>query len=303
VYGFAGTVEFAGIMQATQGGDLPIGLLLGLVFVISGMAFKVSAAPFHMWAPDVYEGAPTSVTAFFATAPKMAAMSLFARVVHDAFGGVIGDWQQVVAVLSVISMFLGAVAAIGQRDIKRLMAYSSIAHMGFALMGLASGTTFGVQAMLIYMAIYVTMNIGMFAFILSMEREGQPVSDIAALNMYSKQEPLKALCVCALMFSMAGVPPLVGFFGKFYVLRAAYEANMAWLAVAGVVASVIGAFYYIRIVYFMYFGDVSEPLDANLPPRLHIILVVSAALMIAGTFFSLFGIETLAQIAAASLAN
>ena len=303
VYGFAGTVEFAGIMQATQGGDLSMGLLLGLVFVISGMAFKVSAAPFHMWAPDVYEGAPTPVTAFFATAPKMAAMGLFARVVHDAFGGVIGEWQQVVAVLSLVSMFLGAVAAIGQGDIKRLMAYSSIAHMGFALMGLASGTAFGVQAMMVYMAIYVTMNIGMFAFILTMERDGRPVSDIASLHMYSKKEPLKALCVAALMFSMAGVPPLVGFFGKFYVLRAAYEANMAWLAVAGVVASVIGAFYYIRIVYFMYFGEAGEPLDANPVRRLHIILVVSAALMIAGTFFSLFGIETLAQIAADSLAN
>ena len=303
VYGFAGTVEFAGIMQATQGGDLSMGLLLGLVFVISGMAFKVSAAPFHMWAPDVYEGAPTPVTAFFATAPKMAAMGLFARVVHDAFGGVIGEWQQVVAVLSVVSMFLGAVAAIGQGDIKRLMAYSSIAHMGFALMGLASGTAFGVQAMMVYMAIYVTMNIGMFAFILTMERDGRPISDIASLHMYSKKEPLKALCVAALMFSMAGVPPLVGFFGKFYVLRAAYEANMAWLAVAGVVASVIGAFYYIRIVYFMYFGEAGEPLDANPVRRLHIILVISAALMIAGTFFSLFGIETLAQIAADSLAN
>ena len=303
VYGFAGTVEFAGIMQATQGGDLSMGLLLGLVFVISGMAFKVSAAPFHMWAPDVYEGAPTPVTAFFATAPKMAAMGLFARVVHDAFGGVIGEWQQVVAVLSLVSMFLGAVAAIGQGDIKRLMAYSSIAHMGFALMGLASGTAFGVQAMMVYMAIYVTMNIGMFAFILTMERDGRPVSDIASLHMYSKKEPLKALCVAALMFSMAGVPPFVGFFGKFYVLRAAYEANMAWLAVAGVVASVIGAFYYIRIVYFIYFGEAGEPLDANPVRRLHIILVVSAALMIAGTFFSLFGIETLAQIAADSLAN
>ena len=303
VYGFAGTVEFAGIMQATQGGDLSMGLLLGLVFVISGMAFKVSAAPFHMWAPDVYEGAPTPVTAFFATAPKMAAMGLFARVVHDAFGGVIGEWQQVVAVLSVVSMFLGAVAAIGQGDIKRLMAYSSIAHMGFALMGLASGTAFGVQAMMVYMAIYVTMNIGMFAFILTMERDGRPVSDIASLHMYSKKEPLKALCVAALMFSMAGVPPFVGFFGKFYVLRAAYEANMAWLAVAGVVASAIGAFYYIRIVYFMYFSEVGEPLDANPVRRLHIILVISAALMIAGTFFSLFGIETFAQIAADSLAN
>ena len=303
VYGFAGTVEFSGIMAATSGGDLSIGLLLGLVFVIAGMGFKVSAAPFHMWAPDVYEGAPTPVTAFFATAPKMAAMGLFARVVHDAFGGVTADWQQVVAVLSVFSMFLGAVAAIGQKDIKRLMAYSSIAHMGFALMGLAAGTVFGVQAMLIYMAIYIAMNIGMFALILSMERDGRPVSDIASLSMLSKYQPLRALCVVFIMFSMAGVPPMVGFFGKFYVLRAAYEANMAWLAIAGVVASVIGAYYYIRIVYFMYFGAESEPLDTQTPRMLTVILVASTAVITVGAAFSLFGIEPLAQLAAESLAN
>jgi NADH-quinone oxidoreductase subunit N len=282
---------------------LSIGLLLGLVFVIAGMGFKVSAAPFHMWAPDVYEGAPTPVTAFFATAPKMAAMGLFARVVHDAFGGVTADWQQVVAVLSVFSMFIGAVAAIGQKDIKRLMAYSSIAHMGFALMGLAAGTVFGVQAMLIYMAIYISMNIGMFALILSMERDGRPVSDIASLSMLSKGQALKALCVVFIMFSMAGVPPMIGFFGKFYVLRAAYEANMAWLAIAGVVASVIGAYYYIRIVYFMYFGAESEPLDTQTPRRLTVILVASTAVITVGAAFSLFGIEPLAQVAAESLAN
>jgi NADH-quinone oxidoreductase subunit N len=256
-----------------------------------------------MWAPDVYEGAPTPVTAFFATAPKMAAMGLFARVVHDAFGGVTADWQQVVAVLSVFSMFLGAVAAIGQKDIKRLMAYSSIAHMGFALMGLAAGTLFGVQAMLIYMAIYISMNIGMFALILSMERDGRPVSDIASLSMLSKVQPLRALCVVLIMFSMAGVPPMVGFFGKFYVLRAAYEADMAWLAIAGVVASVIGAYYYIRIVYFLYFGGDSEPLDTQTPRRLTVILVASTAVITAGAAFSLFGIEPLAQVAAESLAN
>jgi NADH-quinone oxidoreductase subunit N len=303
VYGFAGTVGFSGISAATGNGDLSIGLLLGLVFVIAGMGFKVSAAPFHMWAPDVYEGAPTPVTAFFATAPKMAAMGLFARVVHDAFGGVTADWQQVVAVLSVFSMFLGAVAAIGQKDIKRLMAYSSIAHMGFALMGLAAGTVFGVQAMLIYMAIYISMNIGMFALILSMERDGRPVSDIASLSMLSKGQALKALCVVFIMFSMAGVPPMIGFFGKFYVLRAAYEANMAWLAIAGVVASVIGAYYYIRIVYFMYFGAESEPLDTQTPRRLTVILVASTAVITVGAAFSLFGIEPLAQVAAGSLAN
>ena len=295
--------RFAGIMEATTGDQVSIGLLLGLVFVISGIAFKVSAAPFHMWTPDVYEGAPTPVTAFFATAPKMAAMALFARVVHDAFGGIVDDWQQVLAVLSLISIFLGAIAAIGQRNIKRLLAYSSIAHMGFALMGLASGTAFGVQAMLIYMTIYILMNIGTFAFILLMERDGQPVNDISSLNMLSKQEPLKAMCFLVLMFSMAGVPPLVGFFGKFYVLRAAYEADLGWLAVAGVVASVIGAFYYIRIVYFMYFGEENERFDFPSSRRLTAILTISATLMVAGTFFSLFGIEGLAVIAANSLAN
>lgn len=303
VYGFAGTVKFSGILEATESGNLSMGLLLGLVLVISGLAFKVSAAPFHMWAPDVYEGAPTPVTAFFATAPKMAAMGLFARVVHDAFGGVVDEWQQIVAVLSVISMFLGAIAAIGQKDIKRLMAYSSIAHMGFALMGLASGTAFGVQAMLIYMTIYVSMNIGTFAFILSMERDGEPVTDLSSLNMYSKQEPLKAICFLALMFSMAGVPPLIGFFGKFYVLRAAYEAGLAWLAIAGVVASVIGAFYYIRIVYLMYFGEEIEKPVGSGSRRLTAILAISASLMVLGTFFSLFGIESLASTAAGSLAN
>jgi NADH-quinone oxidoreductase subunit N len=182
VYGFAGTTQFTGIIESAQGGELSIGLLFGLVFVSAGLAFKVSAAPFHMWTPDVYEGSPTAITALFATAPKVAAMALFARVVHDAFGGAVGDWQQIVAFLSVLSMFLGAIAAIGQTDIKRLMAYSSISHMGFALMGLAAGTAQGVEAMLIYMAIYVTMNIGTFAFILTMEKDGRHITrDLRAL--------------------------------------------------------------------------------------------------------------------------
>ena len=188
VYGFAGTTKFAGIIQAAEHGHLTLGLLFGLVFLISGMAFKVSAAPFHMWTPDVYEGAPTPVTAFFASAPKVAAMGLFARVMHDAFGLAIADWSQIVALLSVASMFLGAVAAIGQTDIKRLMAYSSIAHMGYALMGLAAGTQLGVEALLVYMSIYVAMNIGTFAFILMLERDGKPVTDINALNQYAKRE-------------------------------------------------------------------------------------------------------------------
>ena len=302
VYGFAGTTLFSGIIEAAHGDHMPIGVLFGLAFMASGFAFKVSAVPFHMWTPDVYEGAPTPVTAFFATAPKVAAMGLFARVMHDAFGGMVGDWQQIIALLSVLSMFLGAVAAIGQRDIKRLMAYSSIAHMGYALMGLAAGTAFGVQAMLVYMAIYVTMNIGTFAFILSMEKDGQPVTSIDSLNLYARAEPGKALAMLVLLFSLAGVPPLVGFFGKFYVLRAAYDAGLVWLAVAGVIASVIGAFYYLRIVYYMYFGEEGEGLDGGKSAVQTGFLMASAVIMLIGVV-NLFGIETPAATAAAMLVN
>jgi NADH-quinone oxidoreductase subunit N len=302
-YGFAGTTLFSGIIQTATDGNMPVGLLIGLTMLIAGLAFKVSAVPFHMWTPDVYEGSPTPVTAFFATAPKVAAMALFARLMHDAFGEATSDWGQVIALLSVLSMFLGAIAAIGQRDIKRLMAYSSIAHMGYALMGLAAGTELGVQAMLIYMAIYVTMNVGTFAFILSMERDGQPVTDIQSLGMYSTKEPGKALAMLVLLFSLAGVPPLVGFFGKLYVLRAAYDAGLAWLAVAGVVASVIGAFYYLRIVYYMYFGqDREDALDGGKSPVLWGFLMVSAVIMVVGVV-NLFGIEGAAQAAAATLVN
>jgi NADH-quinone oxidoreductase subunit N len=302
VYGFSGTTLFAGIIEATHGDEMPLGVLFGLAFMAAGFAFKVSAVPFHMWTPDVYEGAPTPVTAFFATAPKVAAMGLFARVMHDAFGGMVGDWQQIIAFMAVLSMFLGAVAAIGQRDIKRLMAYSSIAHMGYALMGLASGTAFGVQAMLVYMAIYVTMNIGTFAFIMSMEKDGQPVTSIDSLHLYSRREPAKALAMLVLLFSLAGVPPLVGFFGKFYVLRAAYDAGLVWLAIAGVIASVIGAFYYLRIVYFMYFGEEREGLDGGKSAMLSGMLMASAAIMLVGVV-NLFGIEAPAAAAAAMLVN
>lgn len=299
VYGFAGTTGFAGIFEAVQG-RAPIGLLIGLSLVIAGLAFKVSAAPFHMWTPDVYEGAPTPVTAFFATAPKIAAMALLARVVYGAFGGIVGDWQQILAALSVASMFLGAVAAIGQRNIKRLMAYSSIAHMGFALMGLTAGTVAGVEAMLIYLVIYVTMNVGTFAFILSMEREGAPVVEISALSLYSRRSPARALAMLVLLFSLAGVPPLVGFFAKYSVLLAAVDAGLAWLAVLGVIASVIGAFYYIRIVYIMYFGDEESELDAGGSTVLAGFLVASAAMMLFG-LWNLAGIEGPAAAAAATL--
>lgn len=298
-YGYAGTTLFSGILSTLEHGA-PIGLLIGLVFMLAGLAFKVSAAPFHMWTPDVYEGSPTPVTAFFATAPKVAAMALLARLSWDAFGAIPGDWTQVLAALAVMSMFLGAVAAIGQRDIKRLMAYSSIAHMGYALVGLAAGTAEGVQAMLIYMAIYVTMNVGTFAFILSMEKDGRPVTSIDSLNMFSKKEPLKALAMLVLMFSLAGVPPMVGFFGKFYVLKAAVDAGMTWLALAGAVASVIGAFYYLRIVFFMYFGKETEGVESRMAPAQWAMLVAVSVIMVVG-IVNLFGIEPVAAVAAEAL--
>ncbi len=300
-YGYAGTTLFTGIIEAAGEGSVSLGLLFGLVFLASGLAFKISAVPFHMWTPDVYEGAPTPITAFFATAPKIAAMGLFARLLHDAFGGVVSDWQQIIALLSILSMFLGGIAAIGQTNIKRLMAYSSIAHMGFALMGLAAGTALGVQAMLIYMAIYVTMNVGTFAFILSMERDGQPVTEIASLSLLSRSDPGRALAMLVLLFSLAGVPPLLGFFGKFGVFRAAVDANLFWLAVLGGIASVIGAFYYLRIVYLMYFGaDRDDRLDENRSGLLWAFMALSAIVMVAGVI-NLFGIEGAASAAAASL--
>jgi NADH-quinone oxidoreductase subunit N len=302
VYGYTGTTDFAGVILAAADGEIAIGLLFGLVFMLSGLAFKVSAAPFHMWTPDVYEGAPSPVTAFLATAPKVAAICLFARVTHDAFGGVVADWQQIVALLSVLSMFVGAVAAIGQRDIKRLMAYSSIAHMGYALMGLAAGTAEGVSAMLIYMAIYVVMNVGTFAFILAMTRDGRETTDIASLNQLSRSRPGAALALLVLMFSLAGIPPTLGFFAKYYVLTAAVDAGLVWLAVLGVIASVIGAFYYLRIVYLMYFGAEEGGLDREMPALQMGALALSAILMLA-LFPDLLGLEPAAAIAAATLVN
>ncbi|MDO5622535.1 MAG: NADH-quinone oxidoreductase subunit NuoN [Paracoccus sp. (in: a-proteobacteria)] len=300
VYGFAGTTSFAGILQTIDGGQMSIGLLFGLVFLLVGLAFKVSAVPFHMWTPDVYEGSPTPVTAFFATAPKVAAMALIARLMFDAFGHVTADWGQIIALLAVLSMFLGSIAGIGQTDIKRLMAYSSIAHMGFALVGLAAGTVYGVQAMLIYMAIYVVMNVGAFAVILSLSRDGQPVTKLTDLNQFAKADPVKAAALLVLMFSLAGVPPLLGFFAKFAVLNAAVQSGMAWLAVLGVIASVIGAFYYLRIVYYMYFGDESEGVEARMSLPQYVLMLASAAFILLGVF-GMFGLEDAAGRAAESL--
>ena len=215
VYGYSGTTLFSGILSNVSTDVTSLGLLFGLALVIAGLAFKVSAVPFHMWTPDVYEGAPTPVTAFFATVPKMAAICLFIRVMYDEFGNIINDWQQIIALLSILSMFLGAFAAIGQTDLKRLLAYSSIAHMGYALIGLAAGTEFGVQSVLEYMTIYITMNIGVFAIVMSMQQDGQSVTEIASLKMISETDPGKAIALVILLFSLAGIPPMLGFFAKF----------------------------------------------------------------------------------------
>lgn len=302
IYGYSGSTVFTEIFSVAAVEGNSLGFIFGLVFLLIGMAFKVSAVPFHMWTPDVYEGSPTSVTALLATAPKVAAMGLFARVAHDAFGGAVNDWSQILILFSILSMLFGAVAAIGQKDIKRLMAYSSISHMGFALMGLASGGFDGVQSMLIYMVIYVIMNIGTFSFILSMEKDGQPVSDIDSLQMYSKSNPGRSLALLILMFSLAGIPPLLGFFGKFYVLKAAISSDLVFLAVIGVIASVIGAFYYLRIVFYIYFGEGHRELDQSPSILNQTVLIVSAAAMVFGVI-NLFGLETLTEIAARALVN
>ncbi len=294
VYGYSGTTLFSGILSNVSTDVPSLGLLFGLALVIAGLAFKVSAVPFHMCTPDVYDGEPTPVTAFFATVPKMAAICLFIRVMYDAFGNIINDWQQIIALLSILSMFLGAFAAIGQTDLKRLLAYSSIAHMGYALIGLAAGTEFGVQSVLEYMTIYITMNIGVFAIVMSMQQDGQSVTEIASLKMISETDPGKAIALVILLFSLAGIPPMLGFFAKFEVLRAAINAELLYLAVLGVLASVIGAFYYLRIVYFIYFGEMPEtPLDDAKSPILRTIWTASAAIMIFG-IVSLLGVEQMA---------
>jgi len=269
VYGFTGTVTFVGIAQAAAHGG--VGLIFGLVFLFAGFCFKVSAVPFHMWTPDVYEGAPTPVTAFFAAAPKVAGIAMFVRGAVTAFPGITTEWQQIVVFVSIASMLLGAFAAIGQRNIKRLMAYSSIGHMGYALIGLAAGTAEGVQGVLLYMAIYITMTLGVFAVILAMRRSTGMVESIDQLSGLARSHPTWAFFLAMLLFSMAGVPPLAGFFAKFYVFLAAIKAEFYVLAVIGVLASVVGAYYYLAIVKVMYFDEAAEGFYA-MPVELKVVL-------------------------------
>ena len=271
IYGFTGTVSFAGIAHAAgQGG---IGLIFGIVFLFAGFCFKVSAVPFHMWTPDVYEGAPTPVTAFFAAAPKVAGMAMFVRTAVMAFPGITSEWQQIVVFVSIASMALGSFAAIGQRNFKRLMAYSSIGHMGFALIGLAAGTSEGVQGVLVYIAIYVTMTLGVFAVILSMRRATGMVESIDQLAGLARTQPTMAFFLAMMLFSMAGVPPLAGFFAKFYVFLAAIKAGLYLLAVLGVVTSVVGAYYYLAIVKLMYFDEPAGKFE-QMPYELRVVLAI-----------------------------
>ncbi|MBE0702935.1 MAG: NADH-quinone oxidoreductase subunit NuoN [Afipia sp.] len=259
IYGFTGTVEFAGIAAAAKTGS--IGVIFGIVFLLVGLCFKISIVPFHMWTPDVYEGAPTPVTAFFASAPKVAALAVLVRVLLTAFPNVTHDWQQIVTFVSIASMSLGSFAAIGQKNIKRLMAYSSIGHMGFALVGLAAGTAQGAQGVLIYLAIYVAMTFGSFSFILCLKRNGQPFEQISDFAGLSRTNPYLAFMFAMLLFSLAGIPPLAGFFAKFYVFLAAIQAGLYPLAVIGVLTSVVGAFYYLAIIKTMYFDEAKGAVD------------------------------------------
>ncbi|MGJ0535747.1 NADH-quinone oxidoreductase subunit NuoN [Methylocystis sp.] len=273
LYGFAGTVSFAGIAAAVSTSP-PIGVIFGLVFVLAALAFKMSAAPFHMWTPDVYQGAPTPVTAFFASAAKMAAVAITVRIVITAFPGVKDQWRQIIIFISIASMLLGSFAAIGQENIKRLMAYSSIGHMGFALIGLAAGDEAGVHGVAIYLTIYLIMTLGTFAAILAMRVEGRYVENVSDLAGLSRTNGWMAFFLAMLMFSLAGVPPLAGFFAKYYVLLAAVDAGLFGLAVIGVLASAVAAYYYLRVVKVMYFDEPAPAFD-RAPMALRAVLAAS----------------------------
>jgi NADH-quinone oxidoreductase subunit N len=296
IYGYTGHTGFEAIATALSGGERQLGVVFGLVFVLAGLAFKISAVPFHMWTPDVYEGAPTPVTAFFAAAPKMAAMALMVRVTVGAFEPVAADWLQIIVFISIASMVLGAFAAIGQRNIKRLMAYSSIGHMGYALVGLAANSEAGVRGVVIYMAIYLVMTVGTFACILAMRRKDGNVEQIDDLAGLSSTNPMMATIFTIMMFSLAGIPPLAGFWGKWYVFLAAINADLYALAVIGVLASVVGAYYYLRIIKIMWFD---EPVGAFVPMtgELRLVMGLSGAFVL---FYVLIGgpIGQMAQAAA-----
>jgi NADH-quinone oxidoreductase subunit N len=300
VYGFTGTTQIDQIVAAITLDSRSIGLIFGMVFLLAGIAFKISAVPFHMWTPDVYEGAPTPVTAFFAAAPKVAAMALFIRVTTVSFGPITHDWQQIIIFLSIASMVLAAFAAIGQNNLKRLLAYSSIGHVGFALVGLSAGTAVGVEGVAVYMAIYIAMTVGIFACILALRTENGPVETITELAGLAQKRPFVAAIIAILMFSLIGLPPLAGFFAKWQVFLAAVEQNLFVLAVIGVLASAVSAFYYLRIVKVMYFDEPVAEFSA-VPGELNVVMAGIGFLIV--TYFVTAGspLTAAARIAAGSL--
>ena len=303
VYGFSGSTGFDSltiVFDNYSDKDSIIGVTVGLVFIMAGLAFKVSAVPFHMWTPDVYEGAPTPITTFFAIAPKVAAMILIIRILIQPFGEFFDQWQQIIWFISAASMILGAFAAINQSNIKRLMAYSSIGHMGFILVGLVAGNESGTQAVLLYLTVYLFMNIGTFACILAMRRQGRMVEDIDQLAGLSRTNPIMAICLTIFMFSMAGIPPLAGFFGKYFIFKAAIEANLYTLTVLGLLASVVSAYYYLRIVKLMYFDSPLDSFDLPVGKEISIVTIGMSAVVVFFIFI-IWPILNTTAIAAATL--
>lgn len=304
VYGFTGTTNFttlAKLLSVDVDAELSIGAVVGLVFVLVGFCFKISAAPFHMWAPDVYEGAPTPVVTFFAGAPKMAAMLLLVRVLMEPFAVMIDEWQQIIMVVAILSMVMGAFGALRQTNLKRLLAYSSIGHVGYALVGLASGSAQGAQAMLVYLSIYLFMSVAAFGFLMALRRGEKELETIADLSGLSKTCPKSALFMAIVMFSMAGIPPLAGFFAKFEVFLSAVQHGLYPLVVIGLLSSVVAAYYYIRIVKVMYFDEAAEPFERDVSLLSRAVLGL-CALVIMGYFLVPSAIAPITELAAAALA-
>ena len=294
IYGFTGSTNFE-IISANLD-EANTGAVFGIVFIIVGLAFKVSAVPFHMWTPDVYEGSPTSVTSFFALVPKIAAISVFIRFMYVPFVNVISQWQTIIIFLSIASMILGAVAAIGQSNIKRLMAYSSIGHMGYALAGIAAGTNAGIQSTIIYLTIYLVMNLGAFGCIFMMKRENIFYENINDLSGLSKNQPMLALSFLIILFSLAGIPPLAGFFAKFHVFMAVIEVKMYALAIIGLVTTVISAFYYLRIIKVIYFDKPKKPFEESYDWGLKISLILSSILILTYFIYPSILVDTISSI-------
>ncbi|SVA88605.1 uncharacterized protein METZ01_LOCUS141459 [marine metagenome] len=294
IYGFTGSTNFITISENIN--STQFGLTFGIVFILVGLAFKISAVPFHMWAPDVYEGSPTSVTLFFAVVPKIAALTVFIRFLYVPFINMIDQWQIIIVFLSIASMIFGAVAAIGQKNLKRLVAYSSIGHMGFALAGLSSGTNEGIQSSIIYISIYLIMNLGLFSCLFMMKRNDKYYENIDDLSGLSKNHPLISLSLLIILFSLAGIPPMAGFFAKFYVFTAVVKESMYFLAITGLLSTVISAFYYLRIIKIIYFDPEKEKYDTDYNIGLKITLSLSTLLILLYFIFPSTLVEIVSRI-------